>query len=153
MNSSTKEMLGRGLRLWFASAIASVFILIMPAAAQQGAPKETEQEKLLKRYANESLQQLKYAIKNDGFFSARVALNVWESNARDAGVFDELLYKQLKEQIYRKSINENLKWFEYFVSQKSYGDAGVCLRLWKLHSDEIGIFNEEQYNELRKKLK
>ncbi|RJQ59351.1 MAG: hypothetical protein C4530_09240 [Desulfobacteraceae bacterium] len=134
-------------------AIAASGILMPASEAQQSAPKETEEQKTLKRYANESLYQLKYSIKNDGFFSNRVALNIWESNARDAGVFDELLYKQFKEQIYKKSINENLGWFEFFVSQKNFKDAETCLQLWKLHCEEMEVFNQEQYDELRKKMK
>jgi len=121
------------------------------AANKQG--KETQHQKLLKRYANQSLARLKYAIKSEGFFNARVALNVWKMNATEAGTFDQEKYEAFKKQIYEKSIRENLKWFEIFIKQKDYHDARICLQLYRLHAKEIGVFDEQRYEELKKKLK
>ena len=129
-------------------------MLVLPAvSAAERAKDKTERQKLFERYAGESLAQLKRVIKSDGFYSARVALNIWKSNAIDAGTFDEAEYDTFKQQIYKKSINENLRWFETFLNLKNYADAGICLQLWRLHSEEIGIFDESQYEELKKRLK
>ena len=138
----------------FLVPVVLVLIVILPgfAAAEQEGEK-TVQQKQLERYAKESLIRLKYAIKTDGFYNARVALNVWRSNAIDAGTYDATEYKSFKEQIYKKSINENLRWFEIFLNQKHYSDARICLELWRLHSEEIGVFDEAKYEELKKKLK
>ena len=133
--------------------VAMALILTLPAfATAEQAGEKTERQKQMERYANESLIQLKYAIKSVGYFNARVALNVWKSNAIDAGTYDESQYNTFKEQIYKKSINENLRWFEIFLNQKRYSDARICLELWRLHSEEIGVFDEAKYEELKKKL-
>ena len=115
--------------------------------------KKSDQQKLLERYANDSLRRLKTAIQTGGFFYSRAALNIWKSNAVDAGIFDEALYNQYKRKIYEKSVNENLRWFEIFSIQKNYRDARTCLQLYKLHAEEINIFDEEKYEELKKRLK
>ena len=103
----------------FLAPVVLVLILILPgfATAEQVSEK-TARQKLLEKYAKQSLIRLKYAIKSDGYYNARVALNVWRSNAIDAGTFDASQYKSFKEQIYKKSINENLRWFEIFLNQK-----------------------------------
>jgi len=115
--------------------------------------KKSEQQKLLERYANDSHRRLKFAIQTGGFFYARSALNIWKDNSVDAGIFDDALYNQYKWKIYEKSVNENLKWFEIFLIQKSYRDARICLQLYKLHAEEINIFDEEKYEEMKKRLK
>ncbi len=115
--------------------------------------KKSDQQKLLERYAKDSLWRLKYAIKTGGFFYSRAALNIWKENAVDAGLFDEDLYNQYKRKIYEESVNENLKWFEIFIIQKYYRDARICLQLYKLHAEEINIFDEEKYEDMKKRLK
>ena len=129
-----------------------VFHSLAIGAAEEE-PQETEHQKLLKRYANQSLSQLKYAVKSEGFYNCRVALNVWEMNAKEAGIFDQELYDTFKKQIYEKSLNENLRWFEVFLNQKNYFDARICLQLWRMHAKEMGVFDEAQYEELKNKLK
>ena len=133
------------LFLWLGVAAATVAV----ASAQGG---QSEQEKLLKRYATQSLYRLKYAIKNDGFYNARVALNVWQSNAIEAGTYDEAQYNAFKKEIYIKSMKDNLKWFDIFISQKDYTDARTCLRFWRVHAEEIGAFDQALYDEMQKKL-
>ena len=129
-------------------------MLVLPAvSAEERAKDKTERQKSLERYARGSLAQLKRVIKKDGFYSARVALNIWKSNAIDAGTYDEAEYNTFKQQIYKKSINENLRWFETFLNLKNFADARICLQFWRLHSEEIGIFDESQYEELKKRLK
>lgn len=115
--------------------------------------KKSDQQKLLERYAKDSHRRLKYAIKTGGFFYSRAALNIWKENAVDAGIFDDDLYDQYKRKIYEKSVNENLRWFEIFLIQKYYRDARTCLQLYKLHAEEINIFNEEKYEEMKERLK
>jgi len=134
-------------------ALTAMGICATLVFAAAPAKEKTDQQKLLERYANESLARLKYAIKHDGFFNARVTLNVWQSNAMDAGIFDQVQYDEFKRQIYQKSITENLRWFEIFINQKDFADARICLELWRLHSEEIGVFDETQYMELRKRLR
>ena len=129
-------------------------MLVLPAVAPaEKAKPKTKRQKILERYARESLIRLKRHIKSDGFYNARVALNIWKSNAIDAGIYDEAQYTAFKQQIYMKSINENLMWFDIFLNLKNYADARICLQLWRLHSEEIGVFDPLQYEELKKKLK
>ena len=46
-----------------------------------------------------------------------------------------------------------MKWFEIFLSQQNYYDARICLQLWRMHAREMGVFDEAQYEELKKRLK
>ena len=151
----------RGLTASFSNPIRFLITLIilsgifcpLIAGSAEKKPKETEEQKLLERYANQSLSRLKYAIKKEGFYNCRVALNVWEMNAKEAGTFDQELYDDFKKQIYQKSLNENMKWFEIFLSQQNYYDARICLQLWRMHAREMGVYDEALYEELKKKLK
>ena len=135
-------------------AVTILVLIVQPfiLGAAEKKNKETEHQKLLKRTANRSLAQLKHAIKSEGFFYARSALNIWRSTAMDAGTFDEEQYNTFKKQIYQKSINSNLQWFELFINQKNYHDARICLELWRVHATEMGVFEEEQYNKLKQRL-
>ena len=143
----------KGLSYFRLILMALTLILVLPAfSTAQQANDKTEDQKLLERYANQSLIRLKQAIKSDGFYSARVALNIWQINAVKAGTYDASQYKAFKEQIYKKSINDNLRWFEMFISQKDYADARICLKIWQMHAEEIGVFDEALYTELKKKL-
>lgn len=144
------------IRFWISATIlvgVSLMMFIPSLMAAQQKVEKTEEQKLLERYAAQSLFRLKQSIKNDGFYNARVSLNIWESNAIDAGTFDQALYDEFKMQIYKKSIQENLKWFDIFVKQKDFSDARTCLKLWQIHSEEIGVFDEEKYNEMKEQLK
>ena len=110
-------------------------------------------QKQLERYAKDSRWRLDYAIKTGGFFYSRAALNIWKDNAMVAGMFDQELFNKYKRKIYEKSVNENLKWFEIFFNQNYLRDARVCLQLYKLHSEEINIFDEQKYEEMSKRLR
>ena len=134
-------------------AVLVMIFYPMAAGATDKQPEETEQQKLVKRQATLSLNRLKLAVKSDGFYNCRVALNVWKMNAKEAGTFDPELYDKFKKQIYEKSLNENLKWFEIFLSLKNYYDARICLQLWRMHAREMGVYDEAQYEEFKKKLK
>ena len=63
------------------------------------------------------------------------------------------LYNKYKRKIYEKSVNENLKWFEIFLNQNYLRDARTCLQLYKLHAEEINIFDQEKYEEMSKRLR
>jgi hypothetical protein len=134
-----------------------IFVLVLHLAPvsvvhAEKPEKKSDQQKLLERYAKDSLWRLKTAIKTGGFFYSRAALNIWKENTVDAGLFDEDLYNQYKRNIYEKSVNENLRWFEIFLTQKNYRDARICLQLYKLHAEEINIFDEEKYEDMEKRL-
>jgi len=126
--------------------------LHLPAALAEKPAKKSEEQKVLERYANSSLRKLKLAIKSEGFFNARVALNIWKSTALEAGIFDEDLYNKLKQELYEKSVIDNLRWYEIFLLQKNYKEARVCLQLYRMHAEEINIFDEEKYEELKERI-
>jgi len=118
--------------------------------------EQTKEEKAWQRMLNleaaNALWRLKRALKDDGFYSGRVRLNVWRSAAMDAGKFDSDKYEEFKKQLYEKSVNESLKCFEYFLERNSHHDANMCLQTWKMHAKEIDMFDESTYQELMKRL-
>ena len=114
--------------------------------------KKSKHQKQLEKSAKNSRWRLDYAIKTGGFFYSRAALNIWKDNAETAGMFDQEVYNKYKRKIYEKSVNENLKWFEIFLNQNYRRDARTCLQLYKLHAEEINIFDEEKYEEMSKRL-
>jgi hypothetical protein len=113
---------------------------------------EKDRQRMLNREAANALWRLKRALKEDGYYSGRVRLNVWRSASMDAGKFDPEKYEEFKKQLYEKSVNDSLKCFEYFLEQNSLHDANMCLQTWKMHAQEIGIFDESTYQELVKRL-
>ena len=133
--------------------ILVLHLLPLTVVHAEKSEKKSDRQKQLEKYAKNSLWRLNYAIKTGGYFYSRAALNIWKDNAMDAGMFDEDLYNQYKRKIYEKSVNENLRWFEKFLVQKYYRDARICLQLYKLHAEEINIFDEEKYEEMKKRLK
>lgn len=108
--------------------------------------------KQLKKAAYNSLWRLKRAVEKDGFYSARVALNVWRSNAIDAGLFNQSQYDEFKRQIYEKSVISNLKCFETSLVNENYTDARICLHTWKIHSEVLGTFDHAFYDEMKIRL-
>ena len=137
---------------------AALFFFIGPLQAtdppsDQTTPQPPITEKQLKSAANSSLWRLKYAIDKEGFYAARVALNIWRSNALDAGVFDQAEYDAYKKKIYDKSIQNSLQCFEYAIQHENVTDARICLYTWKAHSEEMGTFDADLYEEMHKKIK
>jgi hypothetical protein len=128
-----------------------------PTRATQQFPITEKQsqisEKELKSAADRSLWRLKHVIKKEGFYSARVALNVWRSTATEAGVFDQAVFDDYKKQIYEKSIRNNRQCFEYAVEHENYTDAEICLHTWKAHCEEMGLFDADLYEQMRKRIK
>ena len=104
-----------------------------------------DEQKMARRIAAESLWRLKYAIKKDDFYSARVALNIWQSTSQEAGNFDPQVYADFKHQIYTASIQSSMKCLETAIARKAFHDARICLYRWGEHSKELGIFDPEQY--------
>jgi hypothetical protein len=109
-------------------------------------------KKQLKTAAYGSLWRLKRSIERDGYYSSRVALNVWRSNAIDAGLFKQEEYDQYKQQIFEKSIASNQRCFDRAVEDLNYTDASKCLLTWKLHSEEMGWFDAARYEEMETRL-
>jgi len=124
----------------------------IPGAYSEQAKAEKDAQRVLNLEAANALWRLQQALKNEGFYSGRVRLNVWRAAAIDAGTFDPAKYEEFKKQLYEKSVNESLKCFEYFVEQNSYQDANMCLQTWKMHAKEIDRFDESTYQELVKQL-
>jgi hypothetical protein len=123
------------------------------SAEDQPAAAPDEQQRQREQIAQESLRRLQSAVKKDGFYSARVALNIWRSTALDAGNFDPAQFEAFKTEIYETSMRENLKWFNLFVEQKNFDDARVCLEVWRMHAREIDAFDPQEYDALKERLK
>jgi hypothetical protein len=119
-----------------------------PTAAQESAPAPIGLNTLKQAAAN-SLWRLKRAAENDGFYNARVALNVWRSNAIDAGTFKQEDYDRYKKQIYQKSIESNRRCVELSVADENFTDARRCLHTWRIHSEEIGVFDPAAYESMQ----
>jgi hypothetical protein len=138
------------------AAALGIFIGTLQAAEALQAPTTPQPpitEKQLKSAVNNSLWRLKHAIDKEGFYAARIALNIWRSTALDAGVFDPAEYDAYKEQIYAKSILNSLQCVEAAIQHGFYRDAKSCLHTWKTHSEEMGTFDAHLYEELAKKIK
>lgn len=140
----------------FASLLALLLLAgfsFSASAENQASAPPDEHQRQREHIAQDSLRRLQHAIEKDGFYSARVALNIWRSTALDAGNFDLAQYEAFKTEIYEISIRDNLKWFNLFVEQKNFNDARVCLELWRMHAREIGTFDLDEYHALKARLK
>jgi hypothetical protein len=113
---------------------------------------EKAKKRLLEQEAATALIRLKRSIEKDGFYSGRIALNVWRNCAMDAGTFDQAQYDEFKKQLYEKSVNDSRRCFEEFLQEESFYDANICLQIWRLHSKELGIFDQEVYETLMARL-
>ena len=133
-----------------------LLLLLAPLASRGINVEESKEEKArqqeLKKEADLNLLRLKKSIEEDGFYSARVALNIWRSTAIDAGTFDQDQFDEFKRKLYQKSINQSLECIEYFMQEEDYYDANICLQTWKIHSEEIGTFDQSEYDALKERL-
>jgi hypothetical protein len=149
-------LLLRHKKLWtIALCFLTGFILMLGDVTVVSAEQTKEQkarQKMLNLEAANALWRLKRALKVDGFYSARVRLNVWRAAAIDAGKFDPQKYEEFKLQLYEKSLNDSLKCIDYYIEENSYHDANMCLQTWKMHAKEIDRFDESTYQELAKRL-
>ncbi len=135
------------------AAFLLVLLLVSLASPQEETKKNLDQkakQRILKREAANALYRLKLRLKKEAFYSGRVALNVWRSTAIDAGTFDPEKYNEFKKQLYEKSINDSLKCFEEFILEENYYDVNVCLQTWRMHSKELGTYDQAQYETLKK---
>jgi len=118
-----------------------------PAApvAQPDAARQRE----LERDAAINLSLAKKSIQDDAFYNAKVALNVWKISAVEAGNFDRKLYEDLRKQLYEKSIRDNLRCIDVAVAHRDAADANLCLKIYRLHAQEINAFDPKRYEDLR----
>ena len=138
-----------------ATALLLVLLLASLASPQEASKKDLDQkakQRLLKREAANALYRFKLRLEKEGFYSGRVALNIWRSTAIDAGTFDQQKYDEFKTQLYKKSINDSLKCYEEFILDANYHDANICLQTWRMHSKELGTYDQAEYEALKKRL-
>jgi len=137
------------------AAILSVLLLVSLASPQEETKKVMDQktkQRLLKREAANALYRFKLRLEKEGFYSGRVALNVWRSTAIEAGTFDPEQHSEFKIQLYEKSIADSLKCYQEFMLEENYYDANICLQIWRMHSKELGTYDPAEYEALKKKL-
>lgn len=130
-------------------AVLLAWVLISAWSVAVAAEESTgPTRKQLRKAAYDSQWRLQRAMERDGFYSARVALNVWRSNALDAGIFDQAKFDDFKKQIYEKSVQSNLNCFETSLEKGNFTDARICLYTWKNHAQELGTFEQKHYDDL-----
>lgn len=113
---------------------------------------EKAKKRVLKREAVNALWRLKNTLEKEGFYSGRIRLNIWRSTAMDAGTFDQAKYDEFKKQLYEKSISDSLRCIEDFIMEENFYDANICLQVWRMHSKELGTYDQEEYEALKKRL-
>jgi len=118
-------------------------------ATKQAVPPEVVRQRALERDAAVNLSLAKKSIQEDAFYNAKVALNVWRLSALQAGNFDRKLYEDLRKQLYEKSIRDNLRCIDVAVTQRDAPEANLCLRIYRLHAQEINAFDPKRYEDLR----
>ena len=120
-----------------------------PKPASPAAQSELVRQRELERDAAVNLSLAKKSIQEDAFYNAKVALNVWKLSALDAGNFDRKLYEDLRKQLYEKSIRDNLRCIDVAVAQRDAPEANLCLRIYRLHAQEINVFDPKRYEDLK----
>jgi len=123
-----------------------------PKPAPQVTQPELARQRELERDAAVNLSLAKKSIQEDAFYNAKVALNVWRLSALDAGNFDRKLYEDLRKQLYEKSIRDNLRCIDVAVAQRDAPEANLCLRIYRLHAQEINSFDPNRYEDLRSRV-
>jgi len=131
------------------TAALLLVLLIAPLAISQDkteqSPDEKARQQMLTREATNALRRLKRSMEKDGFYSGHVVLNIWRSTAMDAGTFDEAQYDEFKTQLYEKSVNDSLRCFEEFLLEEDFYNANFCLQTWRMHSKELGTYDQAEY--------
>jgi hypothetical protein len=136
-------------------AVLSPIIVRPETRDQTGAPSvrqpqvDAVRQKELERDAAINLSLAKKSIQDDAFYNAKVALNVWRLSAIEAGNFDQKLHDALRKELYEKSIRDNLRCIESAIAQRNTVDADLCLKIYRLHSQEISVFDPKRYDELK----
>ena len=126
--------------------------LAIPQDKTEQSPDEIARQKMLKREAANALQRLKRSMEKDGFYSGRVALNVWQSTAMDAGTFDQAQYDEFKTQLYEKSVSDSLRCVEEALLEEDFYNANFCLQTWRMHSKELGTYDQAEYEVFKTQL-
>jgi hypothetical protein len=152
----------RSNRQKLAQAAALVLILAVLAAPDAGgqaakpaAPviqPDAARQRELERDAAINLSLAKKSIQEDAFYNAKVALNVWKVSAVEAGNFDRKLYEDLRKQLHEKSIRDNLRCIDVAVAHRDAPDANLCLKIYRLHAQEINAFDPKRYEDLRERV-
>jgi hypothetical protein len=148
--------LGKSRKYLNIIAALLLVLLMTPLAIPQDktelSPDEIARQKMLKKEAANAFRRLKRSMEKDAFYSGRVALNIWRSTAMDAGTFDQAQYDEFKIQLYEKSVNDSLRCFEEFLLEEDSYNANFCLQTWRMHSKELGTYDQAEYEEFKKKL-
>ena len=58
----------------------------------------------------------------------------------------------IKKQLYEKSVTQTLECFNLFLEENDFHNANMCLQTWKVHSQEIGVFDQVKYEALKERL-
>lgn len=140
-----------------AAALALMLVALGAPDAGGQSPKpaapvtqpDAARQRELERDAAINLSLAKKSIQDDAFYNAKVALNVWKISAVEAGNFDRKLYEELRKQLYEKSIRDNLRCIDVAVAHRDAADANLCLKIYRLHAQEINAFDPKRYEDLR----
>ncbi len=139
------------------TAVLLLLILLAPPATAENkespTPEEKARQRMLKQEAANAFWRLKHSLEQDAFYSGRIRLNVWRSTAIEAGTFDQAQYDEFKKQLYEKSIRDSMKCYEEFILEENFYDANICLQTWRMHSKEIGAYDQDKYEALKERLK
>ena len=143
------SQLGKSCKYPNITAALLLVLLLAPFAIPQDKtgqrPDEKARQQMLEREAADALRRLKRSMEKEGFYSGHVALNIWRSTAMDAGTFDEAQYDEFKTQLYEKSVNDSLRCFEEFLLEEDFYNANFCLQTWRMHSKELGTYDQAEY--------
>jgi len=138
------------------TATLLLVLLLAPFASPQDnteqSPDEIAIQQMLKREAANALRRLKRSMEKDAFYSGRVALNIWQSTAMDAGTFDQAQYDEFKTQLYEKSVSDSLRCVEEALVEEDFYNAKFCLQTWRMHSKELGTYDQDDYEVYLKKM-
>ncbi len=141
------------IRLKVIYRIISLLILFIAISDTNAQIMPWQTEEHLQKSEAQSLAQLKKSLKEDGFSSAMGSLNVWRSNAKDAGTFDQAVYDDFRKQIYHKSIDNILKWFEACLKEGWVDEANFCCKIYSFKSNAIDSFDQMKYEEMGRRIK
>ena len=152
----TRSKLEKSRKFLKITATLLLVLLLAPLGLPQDnntelSPDENERQQMLKREAANALRRLKRSMEKDGFYSGRVALNIWQSTAIDAGTFDQAQYEKLKTQLYEKSVSDSLRCVEEALVEEDFYNANFCLQTWRMHSKELGTYDQDDYEVYLKK--
>jgi hypothetical protein len=143
------SQLGKSCKYLNITAALLLVLLLAPFAIPQDKteqrPDEKARQQMLEREAAIAHRRLKRSMEKDGFYSGHVALNIWRSTAMDAGIFNEAQYDEFKTQLYEKSVNDSLRCFEEFLLEEDFYNANFCLQTWRMHSKELGTYDQDEY--------